>query len=77
MSQHLDWERANRRELAKSFPPIKGNRSRKIPKPTQKQLQFLKALAVERGQTFEKPKSRWEASLEIKRLLALPKKYRT
>jgi hypothetical protein len=71
----LKWERARRRDLVRSFPPVKGNRPRKLPKPTQKQLKYLKALASKAGTTFAMPKSRWEASLEIERLKALPKKF--
>jgi hypothetical protein len=72
----LNWERARQRDLVRAFPPVKGNRSRKLPKPTQKQLKYLKALASQTGTTFQTPKSRWDASVEIKRLKALPKKHR-
>ena len=40
-------------------------------KPTAKQLRYLRDLAVSRGQTFRYPKTRAEASAEIRRLRAL------
>jgi hypothetical protein len=36
--------------------------------PTQKQLRYLRDLAVSRGETFPTPASRSEASTEIERL---------
>jgi hypothetical protein len=38
-------------------------------KPTAKQLQTLRSLALSRGQTFSYPKTRAQASAEIRRLL--------
>jgi hypothetical protein len=37
--------------------------------PTQKQLSYLRSLAVSRGETFVVPHSKAEASQEIERLL--------
>src|SRR5436190_1345345 len=39
-----------------------------VPKPTARQLAFLKDLAVQRGQSFAYPATAAEASREIKRL---------
>lgn len=36
--------------------------------PTQKQLRYLRDLAVSRGETFVTPRSRGEASAEIERM---------
>ncbi len=38
------------------------------PKPTAKQMRYLKALAEERGQSFTYPKTKTQASAEIDRL---------
>jgi len=38
------------------------------PKPTAKQMRYLKALAEERGQSFTYPKTKAQASAEIDRL---------
>ncbi len=38
-------------------------------KPTRKQLSYLRSLASQRGQTFQYPTTRQEASREIERLL--------
>lgn len=38
-------------------------------KPTRKQLAYLRSLASQRGQTFQYPTTKSEASREIKRLL--------
>jgi len=38
------------------------------PKPTAKQMRYLKALAEERGQSFTYPSTKREASAEIDRL---------
>lgn len=40
--------------------------------PTPKQLAFLKALAQRTGQTFATPRTRRDASAEIRRLKATP-----
>jgi hypothetical protein len=42
--------------------------SPQTPKPTAKQLRYLRHLANSRGQTFTLPRSREEASAEIERL---------
>jgi hypothetical protein len=39
--------------------------------PTQKQLAFLRKLAVEKNQTFAEPRTTQEASEQISRLMAL------
>lgn len=39
-------------------------------KPTEKQLRYLRDLAVSRGQTFSTPRTRKQASEEIERLRA-------
>jgi hypothetical protein len=39
-------------------------------KPTPKQLRLLRELALERGESFAMPKTRTEASAEIRRLRA-------
>jgi hypothetical protein len=44
--------------------------SPQTPKPTTKQLRYLRHLANSRGQTFTLPSSRAEASAEIERLKA-------
>jgi hypothetical protein len=44
--------------------------SPQTPKPTEKQLRYLRHLADSRGQTFTLPSSRAEASAEIERLKA-------
>ena len=38
-------------------------------KPTQRQLAYLRSLASQRGQTFQYPNTKSEASREIERLL--------
>ena len=38
-------------------------------KPTQRQLAYLRSLASQRGQTFQYPTTKTEASREIERLL--------
>lgn len=43
--------------------------SAQSPKPTTKQLRYLRHLASSRGQTFTPPNTREEASVEIERLL--------
>lgn len=40
-----------------------------VDKPTNKQLAYLRSLAAARGQTFQYPTTRGEASREIERLL--------
>lgn len=42
-------------------------------RPTQKQLRYLRVLALRTGTTFTLPQSRMEASREIRRLLGLPR----
>jgi hypothetical protein len=46
------------------------NSSPQPPKPTDKQLRYLRHLAASRGQTFTPPRTRTEASAEIERLKA-------
>jgi hypothetical protein len=41
------------------------------PKPTDKQLSTLRRLATQTGTSFATPKTKWEASREISRLIAL------
>ena len=41
-------------------------------RPTPKQLRYLRALATQRGQTFIYPRTRAQASVEIRRLEAIP-----
>ncbi|MDB5862077.1 MAG: hypothetical protein JWQ76_5766 [Ramlibacter sp.] len=48
-------------------PPTSG------PKPTDKQLSALRRLANQTGTTFASPKTKWDASREISRLIALAK----
>jgi hypothetical protein len=43
----------------------------RVANPTKKQLDLLRKLASEKGQTFAEPSTSMEASKEIKRLLAL------
>jgi hypothetical protein len=41
------------------------------PKPTSKQLSTLRRLASQTGTSFASPKTKWDASREIRRLIAL------
>jgi hypothetical protein len=43
------------------------------PKPTDKQLRMLRRLANQTGTTFASPSTKWDASREISRLIALAK----
>lgn len=46
-------------------------------RPTQKQLQTLRRLAAERGQSFAYPATRGQASREIRRLLGAQRSHRS
>jgi hypothetical protein len=46
-------------------------------RPTQKQMQTLRRLAAERGQSFAYPETRGEASREIRRLLGAQRSHRS
>jgi len=47
------------------------------PRPTAKQLQFLRRMALERGESFAMPQTRAQASCEIGRLKARRRSIRT
>lgn len=69
MARRLDWEQASRQEAAHRIPPSGGNLRPTLP-ATERQLGYIRSLAIQAGEPAPAIRTRAEASLAITRLKA-------